>query len=88
MDILVKDALKQLRVIVPGSFATVTQHLHGEMNRPENILHTVDSAEIYIEGGYWFRGPTLTKCMEDVKKWAEVHIDDDALVADDYEDED
>lgn len=68
-DLTVEQTIKELRRIIPDLWARAVVHLHSEMNRPDFVLKTVNSAEIYIEGGYFFRGSTLNECMAQVREW-------------------
>lgn len=65
----IDEAKRELARLVTGKFIAITITQHAFVNQPHQVEMKPDTAEVYIEGGYWFRGSTVSECVEKVKEW-------------------
>lgn len=62
------EAKKEVERLVTGKFIAMKSTQYAFVNQPHQVEMKSDEAEIYIEGGYWFRGPTISECVTKVKE--------------------
>lgn len=71
----VDEAKRELAHLVTGKFIAITATQHAFVNQPPAVDTKPDKAEIYIEGGYWFRGSTISECVAKVNSWVKREVD-------------
>lgn len=68
-NISMAEAKKEVERLVTGKFIAMKSTQYAFVNHLRQAEMKTDEAEIYIEGGYWFRGSTISECVAKVKEW-------------------
>lgn len=63
------EAKQEVARLVTGKFIAIKSTQYAFVNQPHQVEMKTDEAEIYVEGGYWFRGSTINECVAKVKEW-------------------
>lgn len=69
MSMSIEEAKRKVARLVTGKFIALRITEHAFVNQPHQVEAKPNEAEIYIEGGYWFRGSTISECVDKVKEW-------------------